>query len=465
MDEGLHTEGDPAMRWLMVSQDTQREAIGGTELYVLRLAEALIAEGVAVAWVHYCDGEPGLVEDNLRGNDIDYFRITARHHGGGRELAWQIEPIGLDEFREVLRRIQPDCVHFHGFGRNQSPEHFAAAKQSGAKVFMTYHSPGQSCARWDLLYKGREMCTGEIDVTRCTDCCLHRIGVPEPVRSVLARVDVSNLARLLPYSAQHPLARRKGIKDYQCRWNEGMAIPDKILWHAEWVRDLLLRNGISEERLQHLPLPPPRPADEGPIGDKSGTTTRKFLYIGRLSDIKGVHVITEAVRLLPLSADIEVQIIGAKGPEEYFRRIARGCESDPRLRLMPPIPFDEIPCLMRAADAVIVPSLWPETGPYTVLEALWTGTPVIGSDRAGIRELLKAGGGLLFEPGNSQQLARLLVECDFRAMRCNPIAFQSNWKGGFSERLDALCGVLSGTVLTGVSTHDQMTTICLERCI
>ena len=430
----------------MVSQDTPHDAIGGTELYVLRLAEALIADGVDVAWVSYCEGEPGLVEDNLRGNDIDYFQIAARHHEGGRELAWQIGPIGLDEFREVLRRVQPDCVHFHGFGRNQSPEHFAAAKQSGAKVFVTYHSPGQSCARWDLLYKGREMCSGKIDVTRCTDCCLQRIGVPEPVRSVLARVDTSNLTRLLPYGAQHPIARRKGLMDYQCRWKEGMAIPDKILWHAEWVRDLLLRNGISEERLQHLPLPPPRPADEGPIGDKSGTTTRKILYIGRLSDIKGVHVITEAVRLLPLSADIEVQIVGAKGPEEYFRRIARDCESDPRLRLMPPIPFDEIPSLMRKVDAVIVPSLWPETGPYTVLEALWTGTPVIGSDRAGIRELLKAGGGLLFEPGNSQQLARLLMDCEYWSMRREPSAFREVWLSHFYEQLHTLIRLVAHNI-------------------
>jgi glycosyltransferase involved in cell wall biosynthesis len=314
-----------------------------------------------------------------------------------------------------------------------------AAKRSGATVLMTWHAPGQSCARWDLLYKNRDMCPGQIDAFRCTDCALHRIGIPAPARTVLARLDLSPLARFLPYDMQHPFVRRRGLEHYQHRWAEGMAIPDKILWHAEWVRDLLLRNGITSERLHYVPLPPIPPQPVTPAAG-ARSNLRRFVYIGRLADIKGPHIISQAAQHIPRSDNFEILFVGAKGPDDYLRRIERECAADPRLRLMPPISFDAIPAFMRDSDAVIVPSLWPETGPYTVLEALWTGTPVVGSDRAGIRELLsKWGGGVLFPPGDARQLAKLIMESDFRAMRRDPGSLQAMWRAGFDQELDALC--------------------------
>jgi glycosyltransferase involved in cell wall biosynthesis len=431
------------MRWLMVSESTPYDAHGGTEIYVRRLSQALLARGFEVSWAHYSERESGITQKEANDDPIHYYHISSRRQVGGREQAWQIAPIGLDGFKDVLRQAKPDFVHFHGFGQNQSPEHFAAAKQAGAKVLLTYHSPGQSCPRWDLLYKGRDMCSGEIDIQKCTDCVLHRIGIPAPARSVLANVDTSWIARILPYRAQHPFVRRRGIIDYRNRWMQGMALPDRVLWHAAWVRDLLLRNEISEDRLLHLQLPPPEPRKE--VSDNPGhrSDTRNFVFIGRLSDIKGVHILTEAVGLLPGNKKLQVQIVGAKGPDEYMRKIELECAKDPRLQLVPPVPPDRIPDLLRKADAVIVPSLWPETGPYTVLEALWEGTPVVGSDRAGIRELLdQCGGGVLFEAGNPKQLARLLMECDFHGMRRDPTNLQTNWRQSFDRQLIALLEVL-----------------------
>jgi glycosyltransferase involved in cell wall biosynthesis len=427
------------MRWLMVSQDTPRDVLGGTELYVRRLSDALLQRGAEISWAYYSEGEPGLAEDGADGDGIAYYKISGRNQSRTREQAWQIDPLGLHEFRKVLELARPDCVHFNGFGRNQSPEHFAAAKQAGATVLMTYHSPGQSCSRWDLLYKGRDVCSGLIDIERCTDCALHRIGVPGPMRAVLSRADLSQFAQVLPHSVQHPFVRRKGLQDYRGRWQEGMAEPDKIVWHASWVRDLLLLNGIQEDRLYYLPLPPPESFNVTERIEYCPREYRKFVFIGRLTDIKGAHVLSEAVRLIAPEVKVEVLLVGARGPDEYLERIQSECAKDPRVRLVPPVAYPLIPYMMRDSDAVIVPSLWPETGPYTVLEALWTGTPVVGSDRAGIHELIeKWGGGILFEAGNASQLACLLTECDFQALRRNPTVFQKKWCDDFNAQLFAL---------------------------
>jgi glycosyltransferase involved in cell wall biosynthesis len=60
-------------------------------------------------------------------------------------------------------------------------------------------------------------------------------------------------------------------------------------------------------------------------------------------------------------------------------------------------------------DVLVVPSLWMETGPITVLEAWAAGIPVIGSNRGGIREWIdEFGGGRLFPPGDAKALASIL---------------------------------------------------------
>jgi glycosyltransferase involved in cell wall biosynthesis len=76
---------------------------------------------------------------------------------------------------------------------------------------------------------------------------------------------------------------------------------------------------------------------------------------------------------------------------------------------MPPRGPSDILAAMAAADAVLVPSVWKETGPYTVLEAQWVGTPVIGADLAGIAERLEEDpSSLLFQPNDVDDLARAM---------------------------------------------------------
>ena len=96
------------MRWLMVSQDTPRDVLGGTELYVRRLSEALLDRGIDVSWTYYSDGDPDVTKEDMKDDGIEYYRISCRNQSRTREQAWQIDPLGLNEFRQVLRLAHPD---------------------------------------------------------------------------------------------------------------------------------------------------------------------------------------------------------------------------------------------------------------------------------------------------------------------------------------------------------------------
>ena len=61
---------------------------------------------------------------------------------------------------------------------------------------------------------------------------------------------------------------------------------------------------------------------------------------------------------------------------------------------------------LNACRAVVLPSEWYENGPYSVMEALAVGKPVLGSRIGGIPEMVQEGQtGFLFRPGDAEDLA------------------------------------------------------------
>jgi glycosyltransferase involved in cell wall biosynthesis len=61
----------------------------------------------------------------------------------------------------------------------------------------------------------------------------------------------------------------------------------------------------------------------------------------------------------------------------------------------------DISNIMVNSDILCIPSIWAENSPGVVIHALSLGLPVIGSDKAGIPELVEDGkNGLLVPPGD-----------------------------------------------------------------
>ena len=91
---------------------------------------------------------------------------------------------------------------------------------------------------------------------------------------------------------------------------------------------------------------------------------------------------------------------------EQLRTLAAG---DPRIVFhgrFEPTQLGDVLCTL---DCVTVPSLWYENTPFTVLEALQFGLPVVASDLGGISEVVRDGkNGLLFRAGEVDALTAAL---------------------------------------------------------
>jgi glycosyltransferase involved in cell wall biosynthesis len=125
------------------------------------------------------------------------------------------------------------------------------------------------------------------------------------------------------------------------------------------------------------------------------------LFFGRLEKIKGIYTLLHAMKHLP---EIQLKVIGAGNEHD-------NCIEYIRQHQLSNVEFlgvkwgEELNPILAQSAFTIVPSEWYEVSPYSLLQSFAFGKPVIGTDIAGLRDLIDDGvNGLLFKMGDSRDL-------------------------------------------------------------
>jgi glycosyltransferase involved in cell wall biosynthesis len=140
-------------------------------------------------------------------------------------------------------------------------------------------------------------------------------------------------------------------------------------------------------------------------GEAAGSRFR-FVFAGRLVELKRVDLLIEAVARIP-GGDVELEIIGT-GPLEQELRALGERRMPGRIRWRGRMPFEQVPREIGAADCLVLPSRIDGWG-AVVSEALMQGTPAVCSSACGARVAVAASGvGGVFESGSLESLASLL---------------------------------------------------------
>jgi glycosyltransferase involved in cell wall biosynthesis len=131
-------------------------------------------------------------------------------------------------------------------------------------------------------------------------------------------------------------------------------------------------------------------------------------YVGRLVAEKGLDWLLESWRTASLPDHARLVFIG-KGPMEGAIRAA--ATADPRIRLIGPVSFDQVPTVMASLDALVLPSLttrdWCEQYGRVITEAMASWVPVIASDSGAIPEVV-GDAGIIVSEGSTAELAATL---------------------------------------------------------
>jgi len=272
--------------------------------------------------------------------------------------------------REVGDRIatfRPDIVHVHNTFPLISPSLYWACVRAGVPVVQTLHNFRLACPQAMFLRDGRV----------CEDC-LGRAPLPAVLNNCYrgSKAQTAVLAGMLML--------HRGIGTWQNKVARYIALND-------FCRDKFIETGLPPERIAVKPNFVEAPAW------RNNPSRSGFLFVGRLSPEKGVAVLADAWRSMPDDARLSVAGVG---PESHLIGDLPGALT------LGPLPLADIQERMSQASALILPSIWYENFPRTLVEAMAAGLPVIASRIGALACLVKEGEtGLLFEPGNATDLA------------------------------------------------------------
>lgn len=365
---------------------------GGSETYYFALKRLLEAQGHTVIDFSMQD------EKNFTSKYSKYFVENVNYNSAeglkkklkaGFNIVYSKE--AKKKFEQLVIATRPDIIHLHIFQHQLSPSILDVIKKYNLPTVYTAHDLKMLCLNYKMMHHGKicEECKGQK---------YYRCAVNKCVKESFAKSCI-NVA-----------------EGYIHKWRHSYDVIDKIITPSAFYKKKFEEFGIPSKRVVHIPN---FLDTEKPEVNITNDCEEYYLYFGRLSEEKGLLTLLRAFQ----GINAKLYIVGT-GPikneiEEYI--LAESITNVKVLGFMSGQPLKDI---VGNAKAVILPSEWYENGPYSAIEALQMGRPIIGADIAGIPELVD-GNGYLFKSGSpgdlKEQIEKMegLTETEYQKLKSN----------------------------------------------
>ena len=342
---------------------------GGCENYMLFLAEQLKKMGHEVEYFGMYD------EKNTVGNRAEKYTQNMDFHSKGAErflypfkIIYSFE--AKKKIMQVIEEFKPDIIHMNNINFQLTPSVIYGAKKKGVPVVQTVHDYQMICPN-HLLYnfEKNEICE------KCLKgsyggCVKNKCIHGSKVKSIIGAVE----ARL--YSL---LGTYKKVDLYI---SPSYFLEEKLLSAKKLYK--------GKTRTIHNFI------DKNKFRCETGNGENYIAFAGRLSKEKGVELLAETAKLLPE----QTFMVAGDGPD---RNLLEGIAN---VKLVGFLSGKELIDFMSKSKVLVVPSIWYENCPLSILEAQCMGVPVVTMNNGGMAELIKDGiTGILVEEPTPQGLA------------------------------------------------------------
>lgn len=404
---------------------------GGSETYHFAVGEGLERAGHEVAWFAMED------PNNLPCRQSRHF-VSASDYTGktspvkklkdGLSLVYSFE--ARRKFEALLEEFRPDVIHLNLVHRQLTFSILDAPylERHLVPVVYTAHDYIPVCPNCTMLDGAGEVCDACLD-GRFRHCVEHRCVKGSRAKSALAAAEAAFLRR-------HGSYRRI----------------DRIVAPSEFMRAKLLEGGFPAERVVRMRNFAKEEVLDRARSDEDRTDRDRpyLLYFGRLSREKGVDVLVEAFLSISNRIPGWRLVVAGEGPERDAIEAQLASHPDGgRVELVGFQRGDALSAYAERASLAIASSRWRENMPYSIIEALAAGTPVVGTRIGGIPELVSESvTGFTAEPGDAGSLADAILRgvalCgdpdSYRAMqsRCRAYVLESCDQSRYMNNLVSL---------------------------
>lgn len=377
-------------------------ATGGAPAVAIGSAVALARLGIGITVLSGLDApvDPRLGEAGIRHCGLGLSDVWDRPAlAGALDGIWNRRAAG--RLRDALAELPAYTVlHLHQWTRTFSPSVFPVLLGSGCPLVVTLHDYFLACPNGLYFRFDRgEPCR----LRPLSAACIAAPCDPRSMAHKMVRVLRSAATRAAVGGRSFDVVH---VSD-RSRATIGPLLPGGLRQHR-------IDNPVEGERA--LPAT---------IGEGA-----RIAFLGRLTVEKGAVLVAEAARLAGMPV-----LFAGEGPAEAAIRRANpeaemlGWRSGAEIRTL----------LAGGVRAVAAPSLWDETGPLTVYEALAAGVPAIASNRSGAAEKIAHGEtGFVVEPevGALAGAFGALADAEV-ARRMGRAAHERYWKAPLSPAAHA----------------------------
>ncbi|OGL63566.1 hypothetical protein A3C09_04070 [Candidatus Uhrbacteria bacterium RIFCSPHIGHO2_02_FULL_47_44] len=366
---------------------------GGAENYLLSLSNWLSSTGHTVIpfAMSYSENLSTPYEKYFPSEvETENVKLNARGlHTLGRMI------YSLESRRKLATLIveqKPDLAHIHNIYTQLSPSILHTLADQHIPTVMTVHDHHLISPQYNVWAEGCGPDNRDVGIFKGTASKFHKDSY------------AASFAQLVTHKYH--------------RWlNIYARNVDLFLCPSKYIQQQLIRGGFPEKKLRVLPygidpnsatLPPPEYR-----GSMRGSFQKYALFVGRLSEEKGIETIIQLAKILP---DITFKIVG-RGPE--MAKLHRAGDKCPNLDFVGFRMGDELKELYANATVVLAPSRVHEIFGLSILEAMAHGKPVIASRVGGIPEVVEDGvNGFLVSPldlhGWTESLMRIFYDDDLQ---------------------------------------------------
>ncbi len=345
---------------------------GGSETYYFTLAETLKKMGHDVIFFAMQD------EKNIECEQNKYFVPNVGVNAGVKGkvrmiLTMNNSRTSYKNMKKLIEDERPDLAIFNLVHKQITLSIIDALKEKNIPIFWTMHDLITVCPAYTMLDGNNKVC----------EKCLCN-GFKECINNNC--IKNSKLMSVLSTREAEYIKKKEWYNDI-----------DLYICPSNFYKEILQRGNFTTSKIIHMknPLPPETKYEVKKSKDY-------VLYFGRLSKEKGVATLFDAMK----DVDYKLIVLGTGPIESELKQKIADEHLEDKISMLGFKTGKELTDYVSQARCVILPSEWYENGPYSAMEAMATGRPLIASNIGGLPELVENEvNGYIFKPNNAKDLS------------------------------------------------------------